>query len=227
MAAIRSSVHRPWSMVLVATSDLITFVGTVLGRAGASWGAWLFVFRLRSAPFLRVISGNRRWPMHPGTDGRVLAGCTDRHARRATPPPGARTRCALTVTHKSRTSHDTVLSRTVRVPFGAGRKRGVSHGYRHAKSGLRAANRHANKRDRVREAKCRANRDRKTEQTTWQTSQRTTNPIEVSRRGRNSHLTVTAMGVQRAHHQSQTTHAPRKENSRQHTAASDELSRDP
>ena len=38
-AAIRSSVHRPWSMVLVTTSVLMTFVGTVLGRAGASWGA--------------------------------------------------------------------------------------------------------------------------------------------------------------------------------------------
>ena len=45
--------------MLVATSDLMTFVGTVLGRPGASWGAWFLVSRLRSAPFLRVISGDK------------------------------------------------------------------------------------------------------------------------------------------------------------------------
>ena len=64
--------------------------GDGAGSGGCVMGCVTLVFRLRSAPFLRVISGNRRWPMHPepmSSDGRVLAGCTPPRAPRA--PPGA------------------------------------------------------------------------------------------------------------------------------------------
>jgi hypothetical protein len=93
-AAIRSSVHRPWSMGLVATSDLMTFVGTRHPGDGAGSGGCVMgcvtsrvsVAAKRSVLACDfVISGNRRWPMHPEPMGAFLQ-VAHRRARRAHPP---------------------------------------------------------------------------------------------------------------------------------------------